>query len=708
MQLVMEVEHDLKIANVICMNGRRHVRSSMHEVSRDLVVTSSAKKKQALLDLLPVLTQLRHALDMQVDLDTHVENGNYVRAFQVLSEYLQVLDGFSNFSAVQEMIHGAEVWLEKALQKLDSQLLSVCQEFKEKDYVNVVDAYALVGDVAGLVEKMQSFYMQEVLSDTQRALKDILQEVCTPNCCSLSMSYIATVPHKLSKASTYNRLYLFVVGVYLAAFLLHDLNLQDPHKSRLTYSDLCLQIPESKFRRCLLYTLNVLFKIMSSYYAIMSFRLDDQILANSSCSQENLHVASSLDKPVQLNAAASDVLSRGDQSSSGVITYGGDGHVISDLSNKPQDSSSPLCDGQRPVIEAADDPTPSSSSSCDQLRKESVAYIAQALQKGRRNLWHLTASRVSVLLSCSAASSTSTHQFLKNYEDLNSFVLAGEAFCGAEASEFRQRLKIVSENYLASLHRQKACGVDIPKAPLDRLASFQQPAGSTSALKMVLEKETWLQITPETVQMLNLAGLVGDGAPVIVHHFVNTPKILHSSGSGREAGHLKSGFARWFKMGNPFDLKHVDDISSPRSYDNNNNGSQNGRIAHGNSRRNEEDVNGPSIEDENEDLLADFIDEDSQLPSRISRPSYARKHGANWEGNENGILTGSSLSLLRLMDKYARLMQKLGVVNIEFFKGICQLFELYFYVIFETFGHRDAFVAVKGHPEALTCMWIPW
>ncbi|CAN6460698.1 unnamed protein product [Victoria cruziana] len=627
LQLVMEVEHDLMVANVICMNGRRHIRSSMHEVSRDLVVTSSAKKKKALLDLLPVLTQLRHALDMQVDLDTHVENGNYVRAFQVLSEYLQVLDGFSNLSAVQEMIHGAEVWLEKTLQKLDSLLLSVCQEFKEKDYVNVVDAYALVGDIAGLVEKIQSFYMQEVLSETQMALKAILQE---------------------------------------------DLNLQDPLRSRLTYSDLCLQIPESKFRRCLLYTLNLLFKLMSSYFAIMSFRLDDQ---------EILHVTSRLDeseKHVQLNTAAPDLLSGSDEFGSEIITSGGDAHVIADFSNKPQVFSSPIYDGQRPVAEATDDPTPSSSSSCDQLRKESVAYISQALQKGRRNLWHLTATRVSVLLSCSAASSTSTHQFLKNYEDLNSFVLAGEAFCGAEASEFRQRLKIVCESYLASLHRQSIC-----------------------ALKMVLEKETWLQITPETVQMLNLAGLVGDGAPVIVHNFVSTPRILHSSGSEKKAGHLKSGFSHWFKMGNPFDLK-VDDISSPRSYDKNSISLQNGRVALASSQRNEEDVNGPSTEDENEDLLADFIDEDSQLPSRISRPSYAKKLGANWEANENGILTGSSLSLLRLMDKYARLMQKLGVVNIEFFKGICQLFELYFYVIFETFGHRDAYLAMKGHTEALT------
>ncbi|KAF6147467.1 hypothetical protein GIB67_021293 [Kingdonia uniflora] len=232
MHLVRELEQDLKVANVICMNGRRHLTSSMNEVSRDLVVNSKAKKKQALLDILPILTELRHAMDMQVSLESHVEEGNYFKAFQVLSEYLQVLDSLSELSAVQEMSRGVEVWLANTLQKLDSLLLGVCQEFKEENYLTVVDAYALIGDIVGLAEKIQSFFMQEVLSETHSVLKIIVQEAK---------------------------------------------GLPNMQKSRLTYSDLCLQIPESKFRECLLRTLGVLFKLVCSYHSIMSFQLDEKV-----------------------------------------------------------------------------------------------------------------------------------------------------------------------------------------------------------------------------------------------------------------------------------------------------------------------------------------------------------------------------------------------------------------------------------------------
>lgn len=89
-----------------------------------------------------------------------------------------------------------------------------------------------------------------------------------------------------------------------------------------------------------------------------------------------------------------------------------------------------------------------------QLRKEAAAFVSHTLQRGRKNLWQLTTSRLSVLLSSAAASSTSIHQFLKNYEDLNVFILAGEAFCGVEATEFRQKLKGVCENYFVAFHRQ--------------------------------------------------------------------------------------------------------------------------------------------------------------------------------------------------------------------------------------------------------------
>lgn len=89
-----------------------------------------------------------------------------------------------------------------------------------------------------------------------------------------------------------------------------------------------------------------------------------------------------------------------------------------------------------------------------QLRKDATGFVSQTLQRGRKNFWQLTTSRISVLLSSSAVCSASIHQFLKNYEDLNVFILAGESFCGVEAVEFRQKLKIVCDNYLIAFHRQ--------------------------------------------------------------------------------------------------------------------------------------------------------------------------------------------------------------------------------------------------------------
>ena len=88
------------------------------------------------------------------------------------------------------------------------------------------------------------------------------------------------------------------------------------------------------------------------------------------------------------------------------------------------------------------------------LRKDALTFVSLALQRGCRNLWQLTTSRISVLLSSPAVSSTSIHQFLRNYEDLSIFILAGEAFCGTEAIEFRQKVKSICEGYFAAFHRQ--------------------------------------------------------------------------------------------------------------------------------------------------------------------------------------------------------------------------------------------------------------
>jgi len=126
------------------------------------------------------------------------------------------------------------------------------------------------------------------------------------------------------------------------------------------------------------------------------------------------------------------------------------------MSSLTETSGSPYSDYHDPFKETGkeDSATLNIESPWYHLRKEAITFVSQTLQRGRRNLWHLTASRVSVLLSSAAVCTASIHQFLKNYEELSVFILTGEAFCGIEAVEFRQKLKAVCENYFTAFHRQ--------------------------------------------------------------------------------------------------------------------------------------------------------------------------------------------------------------------------------------------------------------
>lgn len=635
MNLVRELEKDLKVANVICMNGRRHITSSINEVSRDLIVNTNSKKKQALLDMLPILTELCHARDMQLALESLVEEGNYCKAFQVLSEYLQLLDSYSQLSAIQEMSRGVEVWLGRTLQKLDSLLLGVCQEFKEEAYINVVDAYALIGDVSGLAEKIQSFFMQEVISETHSVLKSIVLED-------------------------------------------HEVQMLN---SRLTYSDLCERIPESKFRQCLLKTLAVLFKLMCSYHEIMNFQLENK---TPNTKQKESDISMSSGEIHQINSDPGNSCN----------TVGVNGSTSGSVDKKSGSSSMPESATTSSLVDPVqsnlanvesydqveairDDGSAASSSGSPwyYLRKDATTFVSQTLRRGCKNLWQLTTSRVTVLIFSAAVCSTSIHQFLRNYEDLNVFILAGEAFCGIEAVEFREKLKTVCENYFVAFHRQ-----------------------NIYALKMVLEKETWMKLPADTVQVVSFAGLVGDGAPLIVSSDSSSARVIHSNKSANPTGvtSRNSGFSHWLKSGNPFSQKLIyisKGLNLPQlngaidgEYDDYFRGD---KVTPKSSDKSHMNGTNSVPEEENEDLLADFIDEDSQLPSRISKPNLRRNHSSHWNDDEITSQTGSSLCLLRSMDKYARLMQKLDIVNVEFFKGICQLFEVFFHYVFETFCQQN-------------------
>lgn len=176
---------------------------------------------------------------------------------------------------------------------------------------------------------------------------------------------------------------------------------------------------------------------------------------------------------------------------------------------------------------------------------------------------------------------------------------------------------------------------------------------------MVLEKETWRKLSPDTVQAINFSGLVGDGAPLIIssRSASGSSRFPHSNKSNDsiDPSGNRSGFSYWLKSGNPFSAK------LPYYREDQDYSSVNGAVSgdfEGNDSihddvvnpkiRDKKCINGgsPVSGDENEDLHADYIDEDSQLPRR----SFTRSHSSSSHFSTNDDLTaqtGSSLCLLR-------------------------------------------------------------
>lgn len=195
------------------------------------------------------------------------------------------------------------------------------------------------------------------------------------------------------------------------------------------------------------------------------------------------------------------------------------------------------------------------------------------------------------------------------------------------------------------------CSLYSPSLGLRLLSVFQ-------ALKMVMEKENWQLMPPDTIQVVSFPGLVGDGAALIVSSDRSPRSRLHEIRSVGQvvSGSKRGGFSYWKEKVNPFSSKlngsyeeYSDSFhsngSSTHGAGNTEKISQHAKSSSKSGDANH--VNGTISEDENEDLHADFIDEDSQLPSRISKPIHSRHNSLHATDEDMTAQTGSSLSLLR-------------------------------------------------------------
>ena len=168
---------------------------------------------------------------------------------------------------------------------------------------------------------------------------------------------------------------------------------------------------------------------------------------------------------------------------------------------------------------------------------------------------------------------------------------------------------------------------------------------------MVVEKEFWQPLSSLVLKSVNLAGLTGHGASLVR---ASISGESHRASQGRRSlssSAEKAGFADWLQKGNPFAEKSQYSSAIPKEVDGDavkvNGFDKVGAVANGTVKSEDGE------DDENEDLLADFIDEDSQLPSRLyhnfrkgATSTEAKGSQASSE-DKSLVLTNSSVNILR-------------------------------------------------------------
>ncbi|CAI5477761.1 unnamed protein product [Closterium sp. Yama58-4] len=227
MQLVGELDRELRVVSVICRNARRHLNKAMEEVASDLVVAASVNKKKMLTSMLPVLMRMQQVVDVRGRMDACIDEGDFARALRLCSHCLVLIEQNAQLAAIRDMNISIEEWLTQVVDHVDALLFTVCKSFDSPSYAVVIDAYAVMDDAATLADKVQNFFAQSVVTCTYDTLLQFLEQAMGED---------------------------------------------DGHRSRLAYSELCVELPDGVFRLCLLRTLRVLFDLFSSHHHMMTWR----------------------------------------------------------------------------------------------------------------------------------------------------------------------------------------------------------------------------------------------------------------------------------------------------------------------------------------------------------------------------------------------------------------------------------------------------
>ncbi|XP_032093285.1 syndetin isoform X1 [Thamnophis elegans] len=227
LERVTSLQTSLKLAAVICTNGRRHLNSAKEGFTQaSLGLLANQRKRQLLVGLLKSLRTIKTLQQTDVRLSEMLEEEDYPGAIQLCLECQKAASTFKHYSCISELNSKLQDTLEQIEEQLDVALSKICKNFDINHYTKVQQAYRLLGKTQTAMDQLHMHFTQAIHNTVFQVVLGYV-ELCAGN--------------------------------------------SDTKFQKLQYKDLCTHITSDSYIPCLADLCKALWEVMLSYYRTMDW-----------------------------------------------------------------------------------------------------------------------------------------------------------------------------------------------------------------------------------------------------------------------------------------------------------------------------------------------------------------------------------------------------------------------------------------------------
>jgi hypothetical protein len=518
---VSEVMNHLQMSVIVAKNARRTLARADAEVSAAITVGKGTRKKGALLEVLEILTGLAGVLNVEATLRAALTDGKYVAAVLAYAEAHAQLQAFGDLHVAAPVRDGMAGMLWDVVRKVEEGMQAAVGRFDAERYPPLFEAYVLLGEeIKPLGDRVQECALKAVEAATEEALRSLTAERAAAEAAR------AAAEGGEAGAAAAGR--------------------------RLAFKDTVRLLPRESYRVCLGRTLGAVFDVLASLQRMHAWHRARFVELGGVWKERAppappppkwVHDASSGYYYDATSGCHFDPKTKmyydpkkGAWGATGPPPPGAPAAAAAPApAPEPEaaaasSSTEPESPGHKAAAAAAAahsrhksglDRDAYAMSAMAAGEKAACEAVAVSIDRCRRAVWELAATRIAALLAAPCA--PGAPGVLRLLAVARRWAAAGEGFAGVDAALVRQHIAAAGDRFFESLHRQRL-----------------------EALQAKLNAETWAPVTGDAAaglraSLLDAAAGLGRGGASAAGG--------EPTGAGAAATAL---FAECVAAGNPF------------------------------------------------------------------------------------------------------------------------------------------------------------